>query len=793
MLFYFTLFFKIKRLKTFYLFSYVLIIFLLRIIFPQNIIAATNWIKYSGNPIVEPGAPGEWDEKYIYPGTVIKEGSEYKMWYTGSDRTGREQIGYATSTDGITWNKYDGDPVLKASSETGWDSYIAAQASVIFDGTNYLMWYSGNNGPVTKENWKIGFASSPDGIHWTKYSGNPVLEPSQTGWDNKAVYQPEVEKTDDNQFYMWYSATSKTVSSLRWKIGFATSIDGKNWTKYSGNPVIRPVQSWETSGGDGVNDPSVYYDGYIFHIWYHAHGIGYAQSLDGITWEKYTQNPVVPRGTPPNDWDYFFILSTNVFKDINNYKMWYAGETNYNSSKIGLATTDELPEIIPRKAPIVIVPGILSSINSIRGIPCDLSVNGDWIPVPILAKLYYKALLDTLTVDAKLEMNKDVYFYSYDWRQTPEVLADNFKNYIDTISQDHPSGTKFKMVGHSLGGLVLRSYVQKYANNKALKILTAGTPHKGTVVAYNVWEKGNLDTIEDQAMKLLLETILWKCQIRSIGIPFFNNFRELKPADLKLIKSRREVVQNSAPIINSLLPIFDYLKKNGNPIHYFDMNQKNTWLINHPLSNPVNLPLKETVSGKNRSTLRYINIIAPSKQERRAGEWIDGKPVSYEKNLEGDDTILVESSRIAGLDNLNIEGNHQDTIASKAAIKEILKFLDLPEIEVTRESAIPNLSDQIILSITADTNLQMTLTGNDKSSVESEENILIKVNPAGGNYNLKIKSNQSVNTTLYVMLAKKGEEVKNRIYQIKLQKDKPLEFRLIYSPGKSAFLQLLPV
>src|SRR3989338_2191256 len=774
------------------------IIYLSYIFFKSNnlyVYASTNWAKYSGNPILIKGTSGEWDEQYIYPGKVIKQGSEYKMWYTGADRTGKEQIGYATSTDGIKWDKYEKNPVLKVGPTGSWDSYIAAQASVIYDGKNYFMWYSGNNASVINEHWKIGFATSIDGIKWDKYEQNPVLNPSLDGWDNKAVYQPEVLKISNTKYYMWYTATSFSASSPRWKIGFAESSDGLNWNKFSGNPVIYPEQSWEKSGGDGVNDSSVYFDGYLFHTWYHAHGIGYAQSLDGKSWQKYILNPVVPRGNPPNDWDYFFILSTNVIKDNNNYKMWYAGEKNYNASSIGLAETDELPEIIPIKAPVVVVPGILASVDSVRGIPCDISVSGDWQAVPIFTRLYYKPLLDTLTEDSKLEMDKDVYFYAYDWRQPAEVLADNFKKYIDKISADHPGGTKFKIVGHSLGGLVVRSYVQKYSDNKAFKILTAGTPHKGTVAAYNLWEKGDLKTIDDPIMKIILENLIWKCRMRLPWTSFINSIRELKLNDLKFIKSRREVVQNTAPVINLLLPVFNYLKKNSNPIDYLSMNQKNknTWLINHPLVNPVNLPLNNTISGKNFDTLRYINVVDPSKQEKRNGDWLDGKPVSNEKVKEGDGIILTESSQINGLNNLIISGNHQDAIASKEAIKEILKFLDLPEIEVTKESVVPDLSEKTILSITSDNDLNMVLQGTDKSLAESEANILIKIDPSEGTYNLRIKANQNTNNTLYTMLLKKEEEVKNQIFQLKLKKNQWTEFKLIYSPTKPAIFQLLPI
>jgi hypothetical protein len=43
--------------------------------------------------------------------------------------------------------------------------------SVLFDGTTYKMWYAGGNASWTGQ---IGYATSPDGITWTK-NPNPVI------------------------------------------------------------------------------------------------------------------------------------------------------------------------------------------------------------------------------------------------------------------------------------------------------------------------------------------------------------------------------------------------------------------------------------------------------------------------------------------------------------------------------------------------------------------------------------------------------------------------------------------
>ncbi|MBI2437348.1 MAG: hypothetical protein HYV36_00835 [Lentisphaerae bacterium] len=85
---------------------------------------------------------------------MIKDGATYKMWYTGSDGT-NARIYYATSSDGLTWTKYN-NAIPTNSNTNSTDGRIplgtagkgdvshAGYPSVIKVGYTYYMWYSGN-------------------------------------------------------------------------------------------------------------------------------------------------------------------------------------------------------------------------------------------------------------------------------------------------------------------------------------------------------------------------------------------------------------------------------------------------------------------------------------------------------------------------------------------------------------------------------------------------------------------------------------------------------------------------
>ena len=75
----------------------------------------TSWEKYSDNPVLSGGSPGEWDESGVIATGTLFDGTTYHMWYSALDSlTG---IGYATSTEGINWTKYVANPVLEPGPE----------------------------------------------------------------------------------------------------------------------------------------------------------------------------------------------------------------------------------------------------------------------------------------------------------------------------------------------------------------------------------------------------------------------------------------------------------------------------------------------------------------------------------------------------------------------------------------------------------------------------------------------------------------------------------------------------
>ena len=260
-------------------------------------VAQTEWVDYPANPVLGPGDSGSWDEGGRWIGAVVLVDSTFHMWYVGwnaDSPAGLVGIGHATSSDGVEWTMDASNPVLEPGEPGDWDAYLwAPTPAVLYDGTQYHMWYVAGTSSTDDSTLRGGYAISPDGSVWTKYVGNPVLEVGPPGsWDDNSVV-PGSAIFDSGVFKLWYSGYNGSAI----QIGYAESTDGIEWTKHV-DPVLGRV-SYPGAWDSGVSNPSVVHDGSVYHMWYAGGGdrsvvsIGYAFSSDGIEWFRNRDNPVI--------------------------------------------------------------------------------------------------------------------------------------------------------------------------------------------------------------------------------------------------------------------------------------------------------------------------------------------------------------------------------------------------------------------------------------------------------------------------------------------------------------------
>jgi len=291
----------------------------------------TEWSKHEANPVLTSRESGVWDLEMGSP-CVLFDGVEYKMWYTGADGV-YSSIGYATSTDGVTWTKYHGNPVFTATG-SGWESLYVGTPEVMIEDGEYKMWYGGCGESLHSI---IGYATSKDGINWARHADNPVLDLGKSGaWDCMSVRQSDV-LFNGSAYKMWYTGKD---SAKTYRIGYATSRDGITWIKHSGNPVL-DVGKYGEWDCQSVRTPDVLFDGIEYKMWYNGNNknyrIGYATSPDGIVWTKHYDAPVLDLG-PGASWDDRQVGSPAVLLNNGEYRMWYTGSDGTTVGRIGYAT-----------------------------------------------------------------------------------------------------------------------------------------------------------------------------------------------------------------------------------------------------------------------------------------------------------------------------------------------------------------------------------------------------------------------------------------------------------------------
>ncbi len=115
----------------------------------------------------------------VVTGPVIKEDGIYKMWYgVGVDGNAGAGIAYATSADGFEWTP-SSTPCIEAGPAGSYDHDDAFFPTVFKHDGTYHMYYWGDEEPgASPQDQTVCYATSADGIQWEKYAFNPVIRPS---------------------------------------------------------------------------------------------------------------------------------------------------------------------------------------------------------------------------------------------------------------------------------------------------------------------------------------------------------------------------------------------------------------------------------------------------------------------------------------------------------------------------------------------------------------------------------------------------------------------------------------
>jgi predicted GH43/DUF377 family glycosyl hydrolase len=197
-----------------------------------------RWQRAANEPVMTPTA-GSWDEGGFEAGCLLKISNEYHLYYSGLGPDGKFRIGLATSGDLRSWRKHAGNPILDVGGAGAWDERGVAFPSIHkpltqHAGAPWRMTYGGYG----ERSMQIGTAFSNDGLTWEKH---PQATFPQCGWfqdPDCRTWDAGIEVHHMIAVGDWYVMLYEGLGALgRYAIGVAFSPDAIVWARSARNPL----------------------------------------------------------------------------------------------------------------------------------------------------------------------------------------------------------------------------------------------------------------------------------------------------------------------------------------------------------------------------------------------------------------------------------------------------------------------------------------------------------------------------------------------------------------------------
>lgn len=176
--------------------------------------------------LFDTGEANEFDALGIASPQVLPFSREdLRMYYHTFDANkGKFVIGLARSRDGMRWKKLG--PVFEGGHDHEFDARGASSPQVVYDPSSKQFWmfYEGID---QRGRRSIGLAISKDGISGWEKRDQPILSPSEEGWDNGSVGSPCAVSMAQGRWRLYYSGSSRSGLAVPWEgIGLALSEGG---------------------------------------------------------------------------------------------------------------------------------------------------------------------------------------------------------------------------------------------------------------------------------------------------------------------------------------------------------------------------------------------------------------------------------------------------------------------------------------------------------------------------------------------------------------------------------------
>ncbi len=193
----------------------------------------TRIVGVSEQPILPLGGAGMFDEFGIMPSSIVRTGTEMRMYYTGWTRMDSLPytlaVGVARSADGgRTFSRIGAGPTLNIGLH---EPYFVTGPFVLPDGSGWQMWYlsckrwinqNGKPEPV----YRVAHATSSDGLDWD-HTGDEMLQ-SNSKNECQDMFAPFFSHSS---WHTVFAFRDPEIEQGRYRLGYAQSTDLRHWKR----------------------------------------------------------------------------------------------------------------------------------------------------------------------------------------------------------------------------------------------------------------------------------------------------------------------------------------------------------------------------------------------------------------------------------------------------------------------------------------------------------------------------------------------------------------------------------
>jgi hypothetical protein len=207
--------------------------------------AVPDVVRFDDRPLLGPGPLGAFDDSGAMGSCVVEHAGRRHLYYIGWSRGVSVPfytfVGCAVSEDGgQTYEKVSAAPVLERGPH---DPFLTTSPWVLVEDGLWRMWYATGTGwqPTgegPKHHYHVCYAESDDGLTWRR-SGRVSIDFRSE--EEYAIARPCVMR-EDGLYRMWYSYRGDA-----YRIGYAESADGLEWERKDAESGIeRSEDGWDS-------------------------------------------------------------------------------------------------------------------------------------------------------------------------------------------------------------------------------------------------------------------------------------------------------------------------------------------------------------------------------------------------------------------------------------------------------------------------------------------------------------------------------------------------------------------